>query len=112
MAQQTPKILTDSKANYLPDFSYAGYHFGESQIPVVQGKIINATDYGVKANDALDDSKALLKAVKAANAIEGNVTLQLPAGRIILSEIVYIERSNFVLRGAGSDQKGTEIFPP
>jgi hypothetical protein len=112
MAQHTPKILTDSKANYLPDFSYVGYHFGESQIPEVQGKIINATDYGVKANDALDDSKALLKAVKAASAFEGNVILQLPAGRIILSEIVYIERSNFVLRGAGSDQKGTEIYCP
>ena len=112
MAQQTPKILTDSKANYLPDFSYAGYHFGESQIPEVQGKIINATDYGVKTNDALDDSKALLKAVKAANAIEGNVILQLPAGRIILSEIVYIERSNFVLRGAGSGENGTEIYCP
>lgn len=112
MAQQTPKILTDSKANYLPDFSYAGYHFGESQIPEVQGKIINATDYGVKANDALDDSKALLKAVKAANAIEGNVILQLPAGRIILSEIVYIERSNFVIRGAGSGENGTEIYCP
>ncbi|MFQ6601446.1 hypothetical protein [Flavobacterium sp. C3NV] len=112
MAQQTPKILTDSKANYLPDFSYAGYHFGESQIPEVQGKIINATDYGVKANDALDDSKALLKAVKAASAFEGNVILQLPAGRIILSEIVYIERSNFVLRGAGSGENGTEIYCP
>ncbi|QGK73622.1 hypothetical protein [Flavobacterium sp. SLB02] len=112
MAQEMPKILTDSKANYLPDFSYAGYHFGESQIPQVQGKIINATDYGVKANDGLDDSKALLKAVKAANAIEGNVILQLPAGRIILSEIVYIERSNFVLRGEGSGEKGTEIYCP
>jgi len=109
---QTPKILTDSKANYLPDFSYAGYHFGESQIPEVQGKIINATDYGVKANDALDDSKALLKAVKAASAVEGNVILQLPAGRIILSEIVYIERSNFVLRGPGSGENGTEIYCP
>ncbi|OXA76480.1 glycoside hydrolase family protein [Flavobacterium frigidimaris] len=112
MAQQTPKILTDSKANYLPDFSYAGYHFGESQIPEVTGKIINATDFGVKANDALDDSKALLKAIKAATSTEGNVILQLPAGRIILSDILYIERSNFVLRGTGSGENGTEIYCP
>ena len=112
MAQQTPKILTDSKANYLPDFSYAGYHFGESQIPVSEGKIINATDFGVKSNDDLDDSKALLKAIKAANSTEGNVILQLPAGRIILSDILYIERSNFVLRGAGSGENGTEIYCP
>ncbi|MFH7018433.1 hypothetical protein [Flavobacterium sp. FlaQc-47] len=111
MAQELPKIL-QSKTNYLPDFSYAGYHFGESQIPESQGKIINATDFGVKANDGLDDSKALLKALKAANAVDGNVILQLPAGRIILSDIVYIERSNFVLLGAGSGEKGTEIYCP
>ncbi|KQW99551.1 glycosyl hydrolase family 28-related protein [Flavobacterium sp. Root420] len=112
MAQQTPKILTDSKTNYLPDFSYAGYHFGESQIPESGGKIVNATDFGVKANDGLDDSKALLKAIKAASSTEGNVVLQLPAGRIILSEILYIERSNFVLRGAGSGESGTEMYCP
>ena len=112
MAQQTPKILTDSKANYLPDFSYAGYRFGESPIPQAGGKIINAADFGVKANDDLDDSKALLKAIKAANATEGNVVLQLPAGRIILSAVLYIERSNFVLRGTGSGENGTEIYCP
>ena len=112
MGQEIPKILTDSKTNYLPDFSYAGYHFGEDKIPELNGKIINAEEYGVKANDNLDDSKALLKALKTASAVEGNVILQLPAGRIILSEVLYIERSNFVLRGAGSDEKGTEIYCP
>lgn len=109
---QTPKILTDSKANYLPDFSYAGYHFGESPIPEATGKIVNAVDFGVKANDGLDDSKALLKAIKAATETDGSVILQLPAGRIILSEVLYIERSNFVLRGAGSVENGTEIYCP
>ena len=109
---QTPKILTDSKTNYLPDFSYAGYHFGESPIPEATGKIVNAVDFGVKANDDLDDSKALLKAIKAVNETQGNVILQLPAGRIILSEVLYIERSNFVLRGAGSGENGTEIYCP
>jgi len=111
VAQELPKIIT-SKTNYLPDFSFAGYHFGESQIPESNGKIINATDFGVKVNDNLDDSKALLKALKAANAVEGNVLLQLPQGRIILSDILYIERSNFVLRGAGSGENGTEIYCP
>jgi hypothetical protein len=111
MAQELPKIIT-SKTNYLPDFSYAGYHFGESKLPETEGKIINTADFGVKANDNLDDSKALLKALKAANAVDGNVILQLPAGRIILSDILYIERSNFVLRGAGSGENGTEIYCP
>lgn len=111
MAQELPKILSQ-KTNYLPDFSYAGYHFGESKLPENEGKIINAVDFGVKANDNLDDSKALLKALQAANAVDGNVILQLPAGRIILSDILYIERSNFVLRGTGSNEKGTEIYCP
>ncbi|GIQ61093.1 hypothetical protein Flavo103_42280 [Flavobacterium collinsii] len=111
-SQQAPKILNDSKNNYLPDFSYAGYHFGESQIPETSGKVINATDYGVKANDGLDDSKALLKAIEAANDVQGNVILQLPAGRIIVSAVLYLERSNFILRGMGSGEKGTEIYCP
>jgi len=112
IAQELPKIITSPKTNYLPDFSFAGYHNGEANLPEFQGKIINVTDFGVKANDALDDSKALLKALKAANAVDGNVILQLPSGRIILSDILYIERNNFVLRGAGSDKNGTEIFFP
>ncbi|WP_230407903.1 glycoside hydrolase family 55 protein [Flavobacterium hydrocarbonoxydans] len=112
MGQKIPKILTDSKTDYLPDFSYAGYHFGEKTLPELEGKIISATDFGVKANDGLDDSKALLKAIDAANSIDGNVVLQLPPGRIILSDILYIERSNFVLRGAGSSDAGTEIYCP
>lgn len=111
MAQELPKILSQ-KTNYIPDFSYAGYHFGESKLPETEGKIINAVDFGVKANDILDDSKALLKALQTANAVDGNVILQLPAGRIILSDILYIERSNFVLRGTGSNEKGTEIYCP
>jgi hypothetical protein len=31
----------------------------------------------------------------------------LLAGRLILSDILYIERNNFVLRGMGSGKEGT-----
>lgn len=115
LSQETPKIIGQKEVanqNFLPDFSYAGYHFGTSQLPEIKDKIILATDFGVIANDDLDDSKALLKAFKAANEVQGNVVLQLPAGRIILSDILYIERSNFVLRGAGSGKECTEIYCP
>jgi len=114
-AQEIPEIISKKEVaslNFLPDFSYAGYHFGNTSLPEIKEKIILATDYGVKANDNLDDSKALLKAFKAANEVTGNVVLQLPAGKIILSDILYIERSNFVLRGAGSGALGTEIYCP
>ena len=114
-SQEIPQIISQKEIatqNFLPDFSYAGYHFGNINVPTVQEKIVLASDFGVIANDNLDDSKALLKAFKAANQVQGNVVLQLPAGRLILSDILYIERSNFVLRGAGSGKEGTEIFCP
>ena len=114
-SQNLPQIITDRKIasqNYLPDYSYAGYHFGEVRIPQKTEQVVNATDYGVIANDDLDDSKALLKAIKTASSLKGDVILQLPAGRLILSDVLYIERSNFVLRGSGSGENGTEIFCP
>ncbi|WP_418263717.1 right-handed parallel beta-helix repeat-containing protein [Flavobacterium faecale] len=106
------KILLKNNETYIPDFSYAGYHNGEKPLPTPKSTIVYATDFGVIANDPIDDSKALLKALEKAKTIPGNVVLELPAGRIILSSILYIERSNFILRGAGSDEKGTEIFCP
>jgi hypothetical protein len=102
-AQDVPEIISKKEVaslNFLPDFSYAGYHFGNTSLPEIKEKVLLATEFGVKANDNLDDSKALLKALKAAHEVAGNVVLQLPAGKIILSDILYIERSNFVLRGA------------
>jgi hypothetical protein len=114
-AQETPDIISKKEVvslNFLPDFSYAGYRFGNTSLPEIKEKIISATDFGVKANDNLDDSKALQKALKAAHEVSGNVVLLLPAGKIILSDILYIERSDFVLRGAGSGAQGTEIYCP
>lgn len=114
-AQQIPDILRSKNNmddNYLPDFSYAGYHFGEMDIPNKTGRILYASDYGVIANDGLDDSKALLKALEISKSMNEAVTLQLPKGRLILSNILYLERSDFVLRGTGSGKNGTEIYCP
>lgn len=113
--QSLPKIISStqtSQINYLPDYSYAGYKNGEEDPSTNGYKIYYATDFGVIANDNLDDSKALLKALKELKNLSEKTILQLPAGRVILSEILYIQRSNFVLRGAGSDMGGTEIYCP
>ncbi len=40
------------------------------------------------------------------------MVLQLPAGRFILRDILYIERSDFILRGAGSGPGGTVLEIP
>lgn len=114
-AQDLPKIISDSDfmpENYLPDFSYAGYRNGEVSLPNADGKVYNAEDFGVIPNDKLDDTKALIKAIDSISKFEGNVTLQLPKGRIILSDIIYITRSNFVLKGTGTGKNGTELYFP
>jgi hypothetical protein len=115
IAQELPEILkvkSIDNSNYLTDFSFAGYHYGEKEIPISATKIIFVTDFGLIASDSLDDSKNLIKAIVASKTIKGTVLLQLPAGRIILSEILYIERSNFVLSVAGTGEMGTEIYFP
>lgn len=115
LAQEAPAILASSATtdkDFLPDFSYAGYQFGEKEIPEIRGTIVRAVDYGVVADDGLDDSKAMLKALEATKTMEGPIVLQLPKGRLILSDILYLERSNFVFRGTGTSREGTEIFCP
>ena len=106
----TPEILT-SENIYLPDWSTAGYGWGEQELPQLPATLF-AVDFGVMADDNGDDSQALQVAFKAAHESDGPVVLRLPPGRIILSEILFIERSNFVLQGAGDTENGTIIYMP
>ncbi|WP_299223576.1 hypothetical protein [uncultured Aquimarina sp.] len=114
-AQDKQKLLdlVDNKGPFIPDFSYSGYEFGEKEIKTPKNIVtLYATDFGVEANDGKDDSKALLSVFKKAHKLKEAVLIQLPPGRIILSEILYFERSNIVLNGCGVGKKGTEIFCP
>lgn len=96
----------------LPDYSYAGYGFGLPPLPTDSGTVIEAADFGVIPNDGKDDAKALLKALAAAEAIDGKVTVRLPQGRVQIGEIIPITRSNLVLEGAGDKEGGTELYFP
>ena len=110
-----PGILTDDAKNapFMPDFSYAGYGYGLKDIPDFKdAKTLDATKYGVIPNDKKDDSEAVLKALEAAQSISGDVIIQFPAGRIEISEIIPITRSNMVLRGSGEGERGTEFHMP
>ena len=109
------KILSDADVkakNYLPDFSYAGYNHGMGEIPILKGKIIDVTKFGVIADDNIDDSAAMVEALKAAHNSRRPVIVKLPKGKIIISEILKIQRSDIVLRGAGSGPKGTNLHFP
>ena len=116
-AQQAtlPKILSDpatAATNPLPDFSYAGYGFGLAPIPADAGTIVDVTDYGAIPDDGLDDSKAVLRALAAANAVKGKVTLRFPKGRTQITEVLRIARSDITLDGAGDGPGGSELWFP
>ena len=109
------KILSDvdiKAKNYLPDFSYAGYNHGMGDIPTLKGKVIDVTKFGVIADDSIDDSAAILEALEAAHNSRAAVVVKFPKGKIIVSEILKIQRSDIVLRGAGSGPEGTILHFP
>lgn len=110
-----PAILSDpavAKANPLPDFSYAGYGFGLAAIPADAGTIVDVTDHGAIPDDGLDDTKAVLRALAAANAVKGKVTLRFPKGRTQITEVLRITRSDIILDGAGDGAGGSELWFP
>jgi hypothetical protein len=110
-----PNILSDKKVqrqNFLPDFSYAGYANGMRQPDLKAHKVLNVADYQIIADDSLDDSKALIALLDQLKADNEPVVLQFNPGRYIISSIIFIERNNIVLRGAGSGEYGTEIYFP
>ncbi len=103
----TPRVLSEDKT-HLPDFSYAGYYWGERPPPDLP-PTIHVTDFGATGDDAGDDSNAFKRALSAVQSIEGPVVLHVPPGRYHISDILFIERSDFVLQGAGSGENETVI---
>lgn len=102
---------------YLPDFSYAGYKWGEKPLPAYSPSdpevtTIDVTEFGAVPGDEQDDTEALREALAVAHDVEGRVLVQFPAGRLILREILFVERSNIVLEGRGSGEEGTELHVP
>lgn len=99
----------------LADFSYAGYRFGEKNIPEVNYPVFDVTTYGAIPNDGLSDRAALEAAITAARQ-NGKGIIYFPAGRFDLrpedapNKSINISGNNIVLRGAGSGEGGTELF--
>jgi hypothetical protein len=99
----------------LPDFSFAGYHYGVAFPGNATLPVVDAQKFGVRANDGVDDRQALQEALDAA-ARAGGAIVQLPLGRLLIwthpkdRGSLTISSSNIVLRGAGSGQQGTTIY--
>ena len=83
----------------LSDWSFAGYHSGEAPIPSPPVKA-SVKDFGAVGDGKTDDTAAFKKAIEATE----NGALLIPAGRYVLSDILYIRKGHLVLRGEGTDK--------
>lgn len=98
----------------LIDFSYAGYDFGESELPVTHDlPVFKVEDFGAKANDNISDQEAIQKAINQAQEVNGGIIL-FEAGEYIINDSrgsnktgIVITSSNIILKGAGSGKDGT-----
>ncbi len=98
----------------LVDYSYAGYDFGESELPTEYDlPVFNVEDFGAVANDDISDQEAIEKAIDRAE-MKGGVVL-FGAGKYIVNDTkgnkngILIKSSNVILKGTGSGENGTII---
>lgn len=117
-SQKEAKIFTDYRADksVLPEFSYAGYHHGEKDLPHNKNyKVFNVTDFGAIPNDTVSDKIAIQNAINAANIAGGGIVF-FPKGRFLVNEStdlpnsIVSKGSRIIFRGSGSDPDGTELF--
>ena len=100
----TPDFVSPS-GHRIHDFSYAGYHNGESSIgtPVVTTEYDVVSAYGADPTGTNDSTAAVSQAIAAAQSAGGGV-IHFPAGSYRFDGQLLITGSNIVLRGAGSQQ--------
>lgn len=89
----------------LPDFSRAGYHRGESKLPVVPHGV-SVKDFGAVGDGKTDATDAFTKVLAATN----KGVIEIPAGRFLITRPLEIRKSGVVLHGAGPD-KSILFFP-
>lgn len=113
------KDFAEGKSELLPDFSYAGYCWGEKPIPQADYPVFNICDYGAVANDGKSDREAFEAAVRAASEGNGNgAVIYVPEGEYELHDEsapntpIIVDGSNIVLRGAGRDRTVLKMSAP
>ncbi|MBN2611233.1 MAG: T9SS type A sorting domain-containing protein [Bacteroidales bacterium] len=105
----------DSDGRFLHDFSYAGYHSGEKNLPDIQENILNVTlpPYNADNTGVEDVTSVIQKAIEDAGASGGGV-VYLPEGtyRIVVPDTsdaaLLITGDSIILRGDGPEK--TFIF--
>lgn len=109
---------TDAAGRFLHDFSYAGYHRGERDIPATPpGQVYDVTSYGADPSGGADSTAAIQRAIDAAGAAGGGI-VQLPAGRYRVAPAsgnnyaLWLRHDRVVMRGTGSDATFIENTTP
>ncbi|MBD2461922.1 glycosyltransferase [Oscillatoria sp. FACHB-1407] len=72
------------------------------QAPIVLN--VNASEYGVIAGDDKDDAAALQALVDGLSQEQGKVRINLPIGELLLSQPIFIHRSQVSIVGQGVDR--------
>ncbi len=91
---------------HLPDFSWAGYGYGERDNPTPE-IVADVREHGAAGDGRADDTEAFRSAIQAAKDAGGGAIL-VPAGRYRLTGVIHLDASNLVLRGEGPDD--TTLF--
>lgn len=99
----TPSF-TDSEGQFLHDFSYAGYRYGETDAfgPDNSNVFDAVADFGADLSGASDATPAIQAAIDAAQEAGGGV-VHLPAGLYRCDGTLRITRSRIILRGDGPE---------
>ena len=84
----------------MPDFSYAGYHAGEVDIPAPKAKWDLKRDFHAVGDGHADDTSALVKALETIR----NEVLFIPKGVYVISKRIDLNHGNVIIRGAGSNE--------
>ncbi len=104
---------SDQHGRFLHDFSYAGYHQGEDEVPVIAENIMDITQspYNADNSGAADVTTIIQQALDDVGAAGGGV-VYLPRGTYQIKQssttsnpdaALHMKYDNTVLRGAGPD---------
>ncbi len=95
--------FTDAEGRFLHDFSYAGYKCAAAALPRASAadKLFDAAArFGADTSGKTDSTRAIQKAIDAAEAAGGGV-VWLPAGLYRCDGVLAVDRPGVVIRGEG-----------
>lgn len=97
--------FTDPDGHFLHDFSYAGYHNGEIDLPtIVPGIERSVLDDGADPS-GMTDSTAAIRATIDAIELAGGGVVRIPAGSYRCDGLLEVETSGVVIRGDGPESQ-------